>query len=680
MMESFKRLLRLEKKPTSEQTCPEEIKIVYNKEMSEWQSPLYTFYSIGPSYFTFNYPVDTNCIKKEILSENGLIGDSYYRQIPGAIENLRDYDNDWFLDEKNKEVREHLLSDLLSLAEEHHYVGAYTLIASLMSNLIERDKYMQKAAEGNSSAGMVAYGQFLCSSHHTSEGFQWIQKGAEAGHEMGMFMIGLSFHFGTFTSVDYTQAVEWYRLTIEKYNNYYAAINLGVLYADAGCFHSAKKYFLLADSVKNDIVEEIRNFGLEDTLKNLCTCIQLLEFPYAERRRRTVIQSHSSELDFMFCNAPLTGNMVAPSSVFKKDFEETPAPWVTSYDDLVESDIQERKANTSVDLFRNPTIKYPFDNFVFPHYEVEIRHPHIFGNQHELVFLEKYAHAELNQYIQKHLGQLRAIFKQYGYYLTYLPAHAYDLQDENDLFGTYVKDNNFSNPYDVIYQSLKNEDRNESMYWNTLFTEEQLPNDCAGFLHFIPQPDNVTNRRCYNYILFPHRPGTDWQRAFADFVRYLSNQPFVEMPSRKQKLESGFLLVIDKDYHIYITDSQGQQIVEIKMPSLPKVLYFALLKHPEGIAIKELSDFREELLEYYREVSYKTMKEQSIDDLVDSTKNSANEKISRIRNIFEKTLEGYQCDVDMFVPIGKKGEKYRIPLDRSCIRWEPTKISIFKTE
>lgn len=74
------------------------------------------------------------------------------------------------------------------------------------------------------------------------------------------------------------------------------------------------------------------------------------------------------------------------------------------------------------------------------------------------------------------------------------------------------------------------------------------------------------------------------------------------------------------------------------------------------------------------------MKEQSIDDLVDSTKNSANEKISRIRNIFEKTLEGYQCDVDMFVPIGKKGEKYRIPLDRSCIRWEPTKISIFKTE
>ena len=80
---------------------------------------------------------------------------------------------------------------------------------------------------------------------------------------------------------------------------------------------------------------------------------------------------------------------------------------------------------------------------------------------------------------------------------------------------------------------------------------------------------------------------------------------------------------------------------------------------------------------YYREVSYKSFKEQSIDDLVDSTKNSANEKISRIRNIFEKALEGYQCDINMFIPIGKKGEKYKIFFNRSCIRWEPDNISIF---
>ena len=54
-------------------------------------------------------------------------------------------------------------------------------------------------------------------------------------------------------------------------------------------------------------------------------------------------------------------------------------------------------------------------------------------------------------------------------------------------------------------------------------------------------------------------------------------------------------------------------------------------------------------------------------------------KNPRMRNIFEKTLEGFECDVSMFVPVGKKGEKYKILLDHSCIRWEPTMISIFNT-
>lgn len=81
-------------------------------------------------------------------------------------------------------------------------------------------------------------------------------------------------------------------MVIEKYNNYYAAINLEVLFADAGCFHSSKMYFTLADSVKDKIMEEIENFGLRNTLTNLNTCLRLLEFPYSERKRRTVVQSH----------------------------------------------------------------------------------------------------------------------------------------------------------------------------------------------------------------------------------------------------------------------------------------------------------------------------------------------------------------------------------------------------
>ena len=218
------------------------------------------------------------------------------------------------------------------------------------------------------------------------------------------------------------------------------------------------------------------------------------------------------------------------------------------------------------------------------------------------------------------------------------------------------------------------------LYWSTLFTEEELPNDCAGFLQMVPKPDNVGDMKHYKYILFPHRPGTDWKRAFADFIRYMSTQPFVEMHGTKKKLESGFLLLIDRDYHIFITDANGQQLVEIKMPALSKVLYFLLLKYPAGISIKELVDYRDELMLYYSSTSTKATNEQSIYDLVDPTKNSANEKLSRIRSAFENALESYQCDTNMFTPIGKKGEKYKVTLDRSCIRWEPTEFSIFNFE
>jgi hypothetical protein len=62
--------------------------------------------------------------------------------------------------------------------------------------------------------------------------------------------------------------------------------------------------------------------------------------------------------------------------------------------------------------------------------------------------------------------------------------------------------------------------------------------------------------------------------------------------------------------------------------------------------------------------------DKSIDDLIDPTKNSANEKISRIRKAFEDALRRYSDNVDKFVPTGKKGEKYAVNFDRNRIRYE----------
>ena len=74
-------------------------------------------------------------------------------------------------------------------------------------------------------------------------------------------------------------------------------------------------------------------------------------------------------------------------------------------------------------------------------------------------------------------------------------------------------------------------------------------------------------------------------------------------------------------------------------------------------------------MEWYRKMSSRKDIEKSINDLIDPTKNSANEKISRIKKAFEDALRRYSDNIDKFVPTGKKGEKYSVKFDRNRIRF-----------
>ena len=93
-------------------------------------------------------------------------------------------------------------------------------------------------------------------------------------------------------------------------------------------------------------------------------------------------------------------------------------------------------------------------------------------------------------------------------------------------------------------------------------------------------------------------------------------------------------LVITNDYRILLP-AYGN--MEIEMPTLSKVVYFFYLRHPEGLCFKDLVLYRDELLQIYYRLSTRTdldKMEQSIDELIDTTRNSINEKVSRIRAAF----------------------------------------------
>ena len=124
-------------------------------------------------------------------------------------------------------------------------------------------------------------------------------------------------------------------------------------------------------------------------------------------------------------------------------------------------------------------------------------------------------------------------------------------------------------------------------------------------------------------------------------------------------------LYISTDLHIILP---AYDSMEISMPTLSKVVYFFFLRHPEGLRFKDLIDHREELMQIYYRLSNRdnlNRMEQSIDELTDSTRNSINEKCSRIRAAFVSQFSD-ELARNYYIT-GSAGCPKRISLDRSMI-------------
>ena len=86
---------------------------------------------------------------------------------------------------------------------------------------------------------------------------------------------------------------------------------------------------------------------------------------------------------------------------------------------------------------------------------------------------------------------------------------------------------------------------------------------------------------------------------------------------------------------------------EVELTPVHKAVYLLFLNHPEGIEFKKLSDYRDELLQYYMATA-KLMDKQTISDsvdmLVNPLNNSINEKCSRIKSIFLNIMDQYTAN------------------------------------
>lgn len=79
----------------------------------------------------------------------------------------------------------------------------------------------------------------------------------------------------------------------------------------------------------------------------------------------------------------------------------------------------------------------------------------------------------------------------------------------------------------------------------------------------------------------------------------------------------------------------------------------------------------EELTQLYLKMSTRNQEEliaKSIDDLVDSTTNSANEKCSRIQQAFVRLFG--KAEAQTYIIQGKRGEPKKVAIDRDLVQWK----------
>lgn len=142
-------------------------------------------------------------------------------------------------------------------------------------------------------------------------------------------------------------------------------------------------------------------------------------------------------------------------------------------------------------------------------------------------------------------------------------------------------------------------------------------------------------------------------------------KPIIE---QKKLLESKVVLspiLIDKYYNIFLPDFGN---IEVKMHALPKTVYLFFLRYPNGVRFKELYQHKDELLEIYNKITNKYDNqeiEKTINDLVDMTKPSINQKCARIREAFRKLMD--ENIAQHYYIDGLNGEPKKISLPQNLI-------------
>lgn len=133
-------------------------------------------------------------------------------------------------------------------------------------------------------------------------------------------------------------------------------------------------------------------------------------------------------------------------------------------------------------------------------------------------------------------------------------------------------------------------------------------------------------------------------------------------------------IIIDKNCRVFLSDYSSQ---EIKMPYLPKTVFFFFLFHAEGLEFKSMHKHISELYEIYQVVALDKNVEaakirRSIKNLVEPTNNRIYETCSIIRKALSVIIQSEL--LEQYCIVGKRGKRHQVIVNRELMCIENEKL------
>lgn len=342
---------------------------------------------------------------------------------------------------------------------------------------------------------------------------------------------------------------------------------------------------------------------------------------------------------------------------------------------------------------------------------------------HDVIYVENEYNPIVNEYIEKHYDELQEKFRLKNVNFIYMPRLRGSLVNNDELrymFPYVTKDASFVYGDLPIESIIRQHAREGEIVEPALLHRIEFPDDVKSYYlsyrSLVPNSKVSLSDQFEWYIqhltlaygagrVFFHlaKPEKDDDRAdfyfndddSKDLFALKSDKALTEeirervKELRRRGVQQYMLrelieekptlsrLVVDEEFRIFLPDYNN---IEITMAPLPKAVYILFLLHPEGIPFKKLDYCFPELHDLYRYISNREIEEnifKSIGDITDPTKNSINEKCSRIREAFLKHFDTTYAQY--YYITGKRGEPKRITLPRELVDLQGLQNVVLRT-